>query len=212
MSPTGWISPKKYQRGRVLRNMRIDEISSVDRGAGHGVRVMLTKRDGDATRPWDGVGKLGDRGFRYVQKEDSSMREHNLVSVAKGLGNAVAKGLDGESFAKLQTQLAVEMYPDAPTPGHALAKLMSSNVGKDMIAKAARTHYERLQLSSRCGDADLVQKLGPEVHHAQHATSDPDGVEEPYDKKHARLVAAGFSADESHTMLHRLEKQRRGIG
>jgi hypothetical protein len=209
MSPTGWISPKKYKRARVLRRLHVDEVSSVTRAANPGARVVLAKR-------WDGV--VGtepgyDRGFIYT-KGDAPMREqHNLARVAKGLGDAVEKGLDGESFAKLQTQLAVEMYPDAPTPGHALAKLMSSNVGKDMIAKAAQAHYERLQLSSRCGNADIVQKLGPK----EHATSDPDGpddqgVEEPYSKKHARLVAAGFSADEGHTMLHRLEKQRRGIG
>jgi hypothetical protein len=33
-----------FQRPRVLRNLRIDDVSSVDRGAGRGVRVLLTKR------------------------------------------------------------------------------------------------------------------------------------------------------------------------
>jgi hypothetical protein len=34
---------------RVLRNLRIDDVSSVDTGAGRGVRVVLTKRDGGDT-------------------------------------------------------------------------------------------------------------------------------------------------------------------
>ncbi len=32
---------------RTLRNLRIDEVSGVDKGAGRGVRVMLMKRDGE---------------------------------------------------------------------------------------------------------------------------------------------------------------------
>src|SRR5262249_7216247 len=31
---------------RVLRDLRIDEVSAVDRGAGHGTRIKLRKRDG----------------------------------------------------------------------------------------------------------------------------------------------------------------------
>jgi hypothetical protein len=31
---------------RILSNLKIDEVSAVDRGAGEGVRIMLTKRDG----------------------------------------------------------------------------------------------------------------------------------------------------------------------
>jgi hypothetical protein len=32
------------RRGSVLRNLKIDDVSSVDRGAGRGVRVVLTQR------------------------------------------------------------------------------------------------------------------------------------------------------------------------
>jgi hypothetical protein len=40
------------KRPRVLRNLRIDEVSSVDKGAGDGVKITLMKRDaaGDALR------------------------------------------------------------------------------------------------------------------------------------------------------------------
>ena len=143
------------------------------------------------------------------------MREHNLVSVAKGLGNAVEKGVvDGESFAKMQVDLAQQMFPTEASVGHALTKLMNTPIGREMVSKAARSHYERLQHASACGDAWDVQKRGPKAEASQqeHTTSDPEGVEEPYSKKHARLVAAGFPADEAHTMLHRTEKLKRGIG
>ena len=138
------------------------------------------------------------------------MGAHNLQLVAKGLSNA-ASSLDGESFAKMQVELAVEMYPDAPTPGHALAKLMNSNVGREMVAKACSAHYEKLQHQSACGDAWDVQKRGPKMPaQAEHATSDPEGVEEPFDHRLKRLTDAGYSSDEAHSVLHRMEKLRRG--
>lgn len=40
---------------RVLRNLRIDDVSSVDQGAGRGVRVVLTKRHVDIGKHKDGV-------------------------------------------------------------------------------------------------------------------------------------------------------------
>jgi hypothetical protein len=40
---------------RLLTNLRIDEISSVDAGAGEGVRVMLMKRDRDRAAPRAGA-------------------------------------------------------------------------------------------------------------------------------------------------------------
>jgi hypothetical protein len=146
--------------------MRLEEVSSVDRAANPKACVMLTKR-------WDGHGELGDRGYPYVQKESEPMREHNLVSVAKGLGNAVEKGLDGETFAKMQIELASQMYPYEPTPYHALAKLLDTNIGKSITAKAAQANYERLQKRNALGDAyDVPRK----------ADTTQSTWTEPYDK------------------------------
>jgi hypothetical protein len=38
---------------RILRNLKINEISGVDKGAGRGVRIMLMKRDGDDDIDWN---------------------------------------------------------------------------------------------------------------------------------------------------------------
>jgi hypothetical protein len=81
------------------------------------------------------------------------MRGHDLVGVAKGLSNAVEKGLvTGEAFAKSQLELASQMFPNEPTPYRALARLLDTNVGKAMTAKAAQANYERIQKASACGD------------------------------------------------------------
>jgi len=38
---------------RILRSLRINDVSAVDKGAGRAVRVMLTKRDGNVGKIWD---------------------------------------------------------------------------------------------------------------------------------------------------------------
>jgi len=43
-----------------LRNLRIDEVSSVDKGAGEGVRVVLMKRHGDVGKVWKSNADLPD--------------------------------------------------------------------------------------------------------------------------------------------------------
>jgi hypothetical protein len=229
----GQISYGKYrQRARILRNLKIDSVDSVDRGAAGSpgsalaARVMLTKRYGTpsatAVREWDGVGTPpgADRGYRYIQKKDHTpMREqHNLVRVAKGLGQAVEKGLDQEAFSRLANELADEMFPNDP---HALSKLVNSKVGGEMFAKAAQKHYENLQFGSACGDGyEAVMKMDktePHVRRAQaepkeHATSDPDGVEEPWDKRVKDLMDKyGMSKDAAISYLHRAEKVAKGF-
>jgi hypothetical protein len=37
----------KRRPARLLHNLRIDEVSAVDKGAGVGARIMLRKRDDD---------------------------------------------------------------------------------------------------------------------------------------------------------------------
>ena len=157
------------------------------------------------SKPWDGVGtKPGyDRGYYYTSNGDTPMREHNLVSVAKGLGQAVEKGLAGGSFAKSQIELASQMYPNERTPYHGLAKLLGSNVGAEMTAKAARAHYEQLQMRSACGDGfEAVQKMNerdsgdgktPHIHRV--GPSAPVGSDDGDDDETAEQAMAALLAD-----------------
>ena len=67
---------------RLLRNLRIDEISSVDRGAGEGCRIMLYKRDnGDAVLKHDNIPQ-GARLFNDIMlgKAAKGLLRNNLVT------------------------------------------------------------------------------------------------------------------------------------
>jgi hypothetical protein len=58
------------RRYRRLKNLQIDEVSSVDGGAGRGVRVLLTKRN-------------GDEGMSIIEKAASCRSERELIEFAK---------------------------------------------------------------------------------------------------------------------------------
>jgi hypothetical protein len=106
----------KQQRAvRVLRNLRINEVSGVDKGAGRGVRIMLMKRDepqetdmnteaiakiavAKATNVWNGLVELTakQQGISISKAIDQCLRTE-LGQQAFSL----AKRCDGASFLKI---------------------------------------------------------------------------------------------------------------
>lgn len=82
---------------RILRNLKIDDVSSVDVGAGRGVRVVLTKRDRNALRKHrDGVpdiygkplafGKdVGAEALDYLKRDVSQDERDRLAGEGKAL-------------------------------------------------------------------------------------------------------------------------------
>jgi hypothetical protein len=159
------------------------------------------------------------------------MRGHDLVGVAKGLSNAVEKGLvTGEAFAKSQLELATQMFPNETSPYRALARLLDTNVGKVMTAKAAQANYERIQKASACGDGyEAVLKMNeraspvgvdekhnsPKPHfddsHSGAVDSDDDDDGEPIDDQIKRLMGRGLTYDQAVSRAHRSEKLRKGL-
>lgn len=77
---------------RQLTNLRIEEVSSVDRGAGKGVRVLLTKRHAapNADDPYTSLekGDLTDDVFAYLKREFSSEQRESMA----GRGTAMPHG------------------------------------------------------------------------------------------------------------------------
>jgi hypothetical protein len=90
---------------RILRNLRIEDVSSVDAGAGRGVRVVLTKRDKQEAEMVDGTcpkcGHMAELanfagGKRKVGKVDTPDSEviHKAVNAVHG---DIAKRLMSEN-------------------------------------------------------------------------------------------------------------------
>jgi hypothetical protein len=76
-----------------LKNLRIDEVSSVDRGAGEGVRVVLAKRAPD-------IGDEITRGFNALHESCASIIEDG-ADFDKAEALAITMEQAHEHFAKL---------------------------------------------------------------------------------------------------------------
>src|SRR6516162_10895995 len=62
-------TPRKV---RLLRNLRINEVSAVDRGAGEGVKIVLMKRDDE---PPDARSKGPLEKWERAQRREAERRE-----------------------------------------------------------------------------------------------------------------------------------------
>jgi hypothetical protein len=211
-------------RPRVLRRLRIDEVSSVDAGAGRNVRVMLLKRDSSTpvSKVWDNNKELGYRGFHYTKGEST------MPTLSDRIAKSHAQAVQGQiSFAKAaseQMDRALEMFPTARSRGEAMAEYLKTEVGKHDVGNLANLEFLKQQWDSRIGDgAHAVLKHGgdgfPEVHMEgpkEHATSDPpDGDdserEEPFDRRVKTLMDKhGMTYDQAVSHLHRMEKVAKG--
>lgn len=119
---------------RILRNLRIEEVSGVDRGAGEGVRVLLMKRD-DAppNTENDDMTKLLDDPATKKSLED--MIAKAVGDASKASGEALAKANAEIAFLKMSPEhqeYATEMKLD----GEALTKFVGADVeGRDKVIK-----------------------------------------------------------------------------
>jgi hypothetical protein len=226
-------------RYKVLTNLKINEVSSVDSGAGRGVRVLLTKRDssGDEVRKWNGRGELagpGGRGFRYV-KGDDDMPNTLSDRIQKSHAAAVQGHITWGEAAQEQMERALEQFPNAKTPGEALDLYMQTEVGKRDINNLHKLQFTKQQWETRLGDgvqAGAVLKAEPKIRlddskdgavvDGRNRVVEPDdgtddgtddqGVEEPWDKRvQAVMDKLGCSKDEAISALHRAEKVSKGI-
>lgn len=148
----------------ILRNLKILEVSSVDRGAGEGVRIVLMKRDAEVKKAWhadfiDGAAKLEDaEAAAYCKREFSDeQREHlaNTGAAMPGGGfpientgdlknaiHAVGRAKDPDAAkahikARAKALGAEGLLPDTWKRGPDDIDLASIEVGKDDIDLAA---------------------------------------------------------------------------
>jgi hypothetical protein len=210
-------------RRRLLTNLRIDEVSSVDRGAGKGVRVMLLKRHGDETREWDGRGPpLGNRGYRFV-KGESDMPNTLSERVAKSHSAALRGEITFAEAASDQMDRAVEMFPHAKSPGEAMQKYMQTAIGKADVNNLHRAQHIKQQWDTRVGDAvapgAILKGKSPKTHlddgsggAVEDEPASAEGLEEPWDKRVKNLMDKhGWSQDQAISHLHRAEKVSKGF-
>ena len=96
-------TPSPAQKARRLTNLRIDEVSAVDRGAGQGVDIVFTKRQGRTTmQKQTGAGEFSIAEAAFEKAQRGEISEFDLNFVMQSFAKVYHSG-DMDAF--LQTEL-----------------------------------------------------------------------------------------------------------
>jgi hypothetical protein len=144
-------SGARYQRR--LNKLRIDEVSSVSAGAGHGCEIAFTK----------GANMSNEARFTDLAK---SLPGAVPSAIAKKLNSDLAEcRIDNATYAKHQQALAESMFPNEPNTGAALNKFFASAIGRDMLQNARQpSSREFLEKREREGREPIAMGRQPKIH------------------------------------------------
>jgi hypothetical protein len=145
------MSPEAVRRrkARRLKNIRIDEVSSVDVGAGHGVEVRLMKRD-----------------TGHVERKETNMSLQSLI--AKSLSLRASGELSDFDLGIVHQERAKEL-------GISLAKYYDSPEGARALKAANASHYFNMQYEGHVGNGHpAVNELDARKRNPKPVLAQPD--------------------------------------
>jgi hypothetical protein len=194
-----------YRRGvRILRNLKINEVSGVDRGAGHGVKIMLMKREEERAMPTIGV-HTASNIFKFMvdmtaarnptwtlsKCHDVTLREplareaFELSLLANREANSIEK-MDSSDGAWSRLETGPTQHPPAPSMDH-------SGAGQRSLSGYGATQTT--------GVAELQRLRQAHAHKAllQHN----EDVE--------KLVATGMKRSAAHSQVMASNPERWGV-
>jgi len=130
----GYVFKGRYgRRPRRVSALKIQEVSSVDRGAGEGCNVVLTKS-------WDGKGQSGNRGFTY-RSEPMNLQQ----TIAKSFELRAKGQLSDFDLGLMHNQRASQL-------GLSIAQYYDTTEGRQARDSAILAKNFQDQMSSACGN------------------------------------------------------------
>jgi hypothetical protein len=155
------------RRARRLKNLKINEVSSVDRGAGEGVRVMLSKRDtdNDLTRAFKALHTscqsiLDDPTLSADEQQDALAttmdQAHSFFGENFNIGKADDDDTDIEPVTKGHTMSAYDALMAKAV------QLCKANPGLSRHQAFAKAYSD--PANRALADADRVQRRSRHVH------------------------------------------------
>jgi hypothetical protein len=191
MSPAA-RSERERRKARRLKNIQIDEVSSVDRGAGHGVQVALIKRD-----------TSHEKESRQMQVTETGSRGASAMSIAKSAFEKAQQGRLSEFDLNTVMKEIARFYFDGN-----MSKMLESECGKIFLAP-------RTMRKSAAEEAELLQKRQRENWDRQDSQLQPVMNDDAAQAIRAKKTAAaikhhmdnGDSYDVAATKAYRAEKE-----
>jgi len=111
---------------RILTKLRIDEVSSVDHGAGEGVKIMLMKRDDNSSR----------HQAHQIEK-GQAMTGFNVVKIAKSIVDDGEAPLTEHELTKMISDFAQHDRRSGETGAQAFARVFSADTDEGSLFRKA---------------------------------------------------------------------------
>lgn len=139
---------------KLLTNLKINEVSSVNRGAGEGVRIVLTKRDASDKAPTleSSIAALCEKaiglGADKIQVGKASTAMSNVAeNIEKKVGEADQPAKITEALSKCVTYL-VDLVPTEKRDDFAAAAQALTVKGDSTMTPAEQAEMDRLKKSN----------------------------------------------------------------
>jgi hypothetical protein len=142
---------RKRRAARVLRNLTIDEVSSVNAGAGVGVKVVMLKAD---SKPEPRVTE-----FRNTTEDEmqTQVTDTAQATIAKSLSAVATKRMTPVEAIQVHKRLAMEQFGGvAKSEADALNRWYQTSDGKTALHGLVHIESVRAQTANACGDAYSV--------------------------------------------------------
>lgn len=139
---------------KMLTRLRIDEVSSVDRGAGEGVKIMLMKRNKDKVMPETKLSKMFSKLFGGQTEDNSVVIDKSVEGLAESISSILADDkIDdpAEALTKTFEQFS-DHLKETLTAGPAVIKKEGSDMDLTILKKA-------LGLADTASEADVTKAL-----------------------------------------------------
>ncbi len=104
------------RRARQVKNLTVEEISTVDHGAGRGVSVVLMKSDSNEET---GIMKLGDINLHGACAQAVTLAKRGEISAS--------------TFDAIFKMAAQRTFPQERTIGQAMQRFMDTPIGAEML-------------------------------------------------------------------------------
>lgn len=152
---------------KMLTRLRIDEVSSVDHGAGEGVKIMLMKRNKDKPMATDSkLSKMFSKLFGGSE-DNSVVIDKSVESLAESISSILADDkVDNHAAAMTKTfEQFSEHLKSTLAAGSAVVKTEGSNMDLKVLAKA-------LGLADTATEAEVSKAISDQHAAVTAATTD----------------------------------------
>jgi hypothetical protein len=129
---------------RILRNLKINEVSGVDRGAGKGVKVVLMKRDDSEDQLIEAIAGAVAEAIAPLADEIETLKQEQVFQQEEAAMQTDILKVDADAEAKWQGHIQSIMEKDRLTEAKAVNKFLLTREGQLLMRERNDIHLAKV--------------------------------------------------------------------